>query len=142
MTRDAIRRTLDYRSSIQNSEVVFDTWNLPRRQQHARQCRFNDHENGPLPAKSTAANHPAQTAKLLAPLSFALLLLPFAGSLRKRGRNVIRLLCLALALAGIAGLSGCSSNTLFSPQKQSYNVTITATAGSLTQTAALTITVE
>ena len=33
LTQDAICRTLDYMSSIPNSEVVFDTWNLPRHSQ-------------------------------------------------------------------------------------------------------------
>jgi Bacterial Ig-like domain (group 3)/MBG domain (YGX type) len=91
-----------------------------------------------IPA-TTAANQPAQTARRLAPFSLALLLLPFAGSLRRRGRSMITLLCLLAAFAGIAGLTGCGGLV---QKQQSYEVTVTATAGSLTQTATFIINVD
>ncbi len=99
-----------------------------------------------FPATS-ATNHPPSAGQRLAPFSLALLLLPFAGALRKRGRNLAKLVCLLLlafaSLAATAGLSGCgSANGYFAQPQKSYDVTITATAGNLTQTATFTVAVE
>jgi hypothetical protein len=53
----------------------------------------------------------------LAPFSLALLLLPFAGRLRKSGKRLGRLLTVLLLLgagmAALAGLSGCGSSNGF-----------------------------
>jgi hypothetical protein len=72
----------------------------------------------------------------LAPFSLALLLLPFAGRLRKSGRRFGRmltvLLLLAAGAAAMAGLSGCgSSNGIFGMMPKAYTVTVTGTMGSV-----------
>lgn len=83
----------------------------------------------------------------LAPLSLALILLPFAGRLRRAGRLLGRtlsaVLLLVTGIAAVAGISGCgSSNGFFAQQQQTYSVTITGTAGALTHSATVSLTVE
>jgi hypothetical protein len=99
--------------------------------------------------QTTASTQPAggNLASLLAPFSLALLLLPFAGRLRKSGTRLGRMLAVVL-LAGagaatLAGLSGCGSNTGSSAQtQQSYTVTVTGASGALSHTSTVTLTVE
>jgi hypothetical protein len=99
--------------------------------------------------QTTASTQPAggNLASLLAPFSLALLLLPFAGRLRKSGTRLGRMLAVVL-LAGagaatLAGLSGCGSNTGSSAQtQQSYTVTVTVASGALSHTSTVTLTVE
>jgi hypothetical protein len=86
-------------------------------------------------------------ASRLAPFSLALLLLPFAGKLRKTGKRFSRMISLLLLLiagaAAMAGVSGCGSNTgFFSQAQKSYTVTVTATSGTLSRTSNVTLTVE
>jgi hypothetical protein len=80
-------------------------------------------------------------------LSLALILLPFAGRLRRAGRLLGRtlsaVLLLVTGIAAVAGISGCgSSNGFFAQQQQTYSVTITGTAGALTHSATVSLTVE
>ena len=82
-----------------------------------------------------------------APMLLALLLLPFAGRIRRTGHRFGRLtlVVLAIMLGGLsmAGLSGCAAgNSYFSPQQKSYTVTVTVAAGSLSHTTNVTLTVE
>jgi hypothetical protein len=97
---------------------------------------------------TTAVNHPPSAGSWLAVVALAILLMPFAGSLRRRGRSLIRLaLLLALILGGIAvtaGLSGCGGSTIghSSQPPRSYTVTITAAAGNVTHTTTVTVDVE
>jgi hypothetical protein len=84
----------------------------------------------------------------LAPYSLALLLVPFAGRLRKSSKRLGRLLT-ALLLAGagmaaMAGLSGCGSNNgFFAQTQQSYSVTVIVSSGSLSHnTTSVTLVVE
>jgi hypothetical protein len=86
-------------------------------------------------------------ASRLAPFTLAFLLLPFVGRMRKAGKRFHRMLpILLLLLAGIAaaaGLSGCGSNSgYFGQAPQNYSVTVTATAGALSHTSNVTLTVE
>ncbi len=99
-------------------------------------------------AQKTAQNAPGTgaggfLASRLAGISLALLLLPFAGKLRKTGRLFSRMLPILLLLiagmAAAAGLSGCGGS---SSKPQSYNVTVTATSGTLSHTSNVTLTVE
>jgi hypothetical protein len=101
-----------------------------------------------LPQTSASA-HPegGNLASRLAPFSLALLLLPFAGRLRKSGKRLGRMLAiLLLAGAGaatLAGLSGCGSNSgFFAQTPQSYTVTVTVGYGSLSHTSTVISTVE
>ena len=83
----------------------------------------------------------------LAPLALGILLLPFAGKMRRSGKRLGRLCCsllLLLASAGaVAGLSGCGSVNGFIGQPQTTsNLTVTATSGALSHTTTLTLTVQ
>jgi sugar lactone lactonase YvrE len=99
---------------------------------------------------------PSQTASVAAqstpagrmPLMlWGILLLPFAGKLRRAGKRTGRTISLLLLLtagaAGIAGLTGCGTNNGFFGQPQkAYNITVTVTAGSLSHSTHLTLTVQ
>jgi lipopolysaccharide export LptBFGC system permease protein LptF len=87
----------------------------------------------------------------LAPLALALMLLPFAGRMRRNGRRLGGMLTVLLLLCGAAAtmaLSGCNKqNGYFSQAPQSYPVTVTATTslggGSVLQhSAAVTLNVQ
>jgi hypothetical protein len=83
----------------------------------------------------------------LAPITLGILLLPFAGKMRRSGKRLGRLCCsLLLLLAGagaVAGLSGCGSGNGFIGQPQTTsNLTVTATSGVLSHTTTLTLTVQ
>jgi hypothetical protein len=78
---------------------------------------------------------------------WAVLLLPFALATRRRGKRlrqaVSLLLMLAAGIGATAGLSGCGTTSgLFSQQQESYTITVTATAGTLTHSTQLILTVE
>jgi hypothetical protein len=88
-------------------------------------------------------------ATRLAPFSLALILLPFAGRLRKAGRRFSRLLqvllLLVASLATMGEMCGCGPNTGFFGQAQhTYTVGVTGatTPGTLTHTSNITLTVE
>ena len=95
---------------------------------------------------------PSQTAAMyesgkLGSIAFAFLLLPFAGSFRRRARKLSRMVAvLLLLIGGVAatlGVTGCgSSNGFFSQPQKAYNVTVTATSGALTNSTNITLTVE
>jgi hypothetical protein len=83
----------------------------------------------------------------LAPFSLALVLLPFAGRLRRTGKRLSRivsmLLLLAAGIAAAAGISACGGNTgFFAQPQQSYTVTVTGTSGALSHSTTVTLTVE
>ncbi|MGB6742615.1 MAG: Ig-like domain repeat protein, partial [Terracidiphilus sp.] len=83
----------------------------------------------------------------VAPFALALILLPFAGRLRRAGKRLGRTLSMLLLLvagaAAIAGISGCGSTSgFFAQQQQSYTVTVTGTSGTLTHSASVTLKVE
>ena len=74
------------------------------------------------------------------PAALALILLPFAGRLRKASRRWRGLVLLALAgLAMAAGVSGCGSVSLY---PKNFPLTVTASSGALSHTTTLTLTVE
>ena len=85
---------------------------------------------------------------LLAPLSLALLLLPFAGRMRRTSKRMVRLMSLLLLLAaGIAattGLTGCGGGAgYFSVAPQTYAVTVSVnpTGGTAAQAATTTLSI-
>ena len=108
----------------------------------------NTQLNIQLPQTASAAP-PAggYLAKHTAPFVLALLLLPFAGRMRRTGKRLGRtlsvLLLTAASLAAIAGVSGCGSSSGFFVQAQkTYAVTVTVTSGSLSQSTTVTLIVE
>jgi hypothetical protein len=80
-------------------------------------------------------------------VALGLLLLPFGGGFRRFGKRMIRLPCMVLLLAGAmslaAGLTGCTAAAgAFGPSPQTYNVTVTSTAASVSQTTTVTLIIE
>lgn len=74
-----------------------------------------------------------------------LLLLPFAGQLRRFGKRRVCLLLLLAGLGGASGFIGCggsSSPAPIKPAAKSYAMTVTATSGSASKSTALTLTVN
>jgi CSLREA domain-containing protein len=81
------------------------------------------------------------------PLALGLLLLPFAGRLRRASKRLQRGLMLLLliggSLAGALGVTGCAAGGgFFSQQQKTYTVTVTGTSGALSHSATITFTVE
>jgi len=86
-------------------------------------------------------------ATRLAPFSLAVLILPFAGRMRRAGKRLGRaafvLLLLIAGMAAMAGLSGCGSPSIFFTQQlETYPVTVTVSAGSLSHSMPITLVVE
>jgi hypothetical protein len=96
-----------------------------------------------LPSQSSSARPIRRPFGALA-VALGLVLLPFAGRLRQTSRRLRRTACLLVlglaCLAAMAGLTGCGGNS--APAAQTYTMTVTATAGSLTHTATLDLTVN
>jgi hypothetical protein len=102
-----------------------------------------------LPQTALAA-HPAgsiggELASQTGPLALGLLLLPFAGRLRRTAKRLGRaapVLLLAATVATVTGLGGCgSSNNFSAPLQQSYTVTVTGTSGTISHFTTVTLTV-
>ena len=80
--------------------------------------------------------------------AMALMLLPFAGKLRRGGKALQRyglvLLLLVAGAGATAGLGGCAAKDsgFFGQTSQTYNVVITATSGSLSHSTSVTLTVQ
>jgi hypothetical protein len=90
---------------------------------------------------------PGSVVGRLAPFALALVLLPFAGRMRRAakrlGRIVSVLLLLAAGIATIAGVSGCGSTSgFFAQSQQSYTIQVTGTSGTLSHGTSFTLTVE
>ncbi|MGA7829770.1 MAG: chitobiase/beta-hexosaminidase C-terminal domain-containing protein [Terracidiphilus sp.] len=84
----------------------------------------------------------------ITPFALALLLLPFAGRLRKSGKRLGRLLTVLLLLGAgavaMTGMSGCGngSNGFFGLMPKAYPVTVTGVMGTQTHAATVTLIVQ
>lgn len=85
------------------------------------------------------------------PVALGLVLLPFAGlplagRVRRVARGLKEMVCLlvfgAASLALMVGLSGCGGSGSSNPPPQNYTLTVTATAGSLSNTFSVGLVVE
>jgi sugar lactone lactonase YvrE len=96
---------------------------------------------------------PSQTAMLpiyspLGGVALGLILLPFASRLRRTARRINKMACLlVVGLVGVAllaGLTGCggSGSSASSPAPQTYTLTVTAAAGSLSHATTVSLTVD
>jgi hypothetical protein len=102
-----------------------------------------------LPAETARMKLNGERGKTLAGMALAFALLPFMRRTRQGSRR-LRLLCIAFALAlgaasfgallGCGGGSGNKSTT--NPAAQTYNVTVTATSGTLSHSTLVTLTVK
>jgi hypothetical protein len=82
------------------------------------------------------------------PTLWGILLLPFAGRLRRAGKKLSRTCCLLLMLAAAitatVGLSGCGAgNGFFGQEQGTYTVRVTGTAGAaVSHSTTVSLTVE
>jgi hypothetical protein len=62
---------------------------------------------------------------------------------KRMGRTLSVLLVVAAGVAATDGINGCGSNNgFFAQQQETYSLTITGTAGSLSHAVAVSLTVE
>jgi sugar lactone lactonase YvrE len=96
-----------------------------------------------LPQAAAAAHSAIDLCRTLAPFSLALVLLPFAGSWRKGGRRLSRMISVSLLLflgvVAAASVSGCGAS---SSKPQAYTVTVTGTSNNLSSSTTVTLTVD
>jgi hypothetical protein len=99
-----------------------------------------------LPPASVALDRGAPLGRMRPPLFLGILLLPFAARRRRAGRwpgrTLPMLLLLGAGAAALAGLSGCATSGYFGQQQQTYNITVTATSGTLSHSTTVALTVE
>jgi hypothetical protein len=95
-----------------------------------------------LPGSAAAQPHRRPFSGGALPLALSLILLPFAGRLRKASRRWKSVAVLALLGIGLAiGLNGCGGSTA-AIKAQGYSLTVTATSGGLSHTATVSLTVQ
>jgi hypothetical protein len=105
-----------------------------------------------IPAATAGAESPRSIYRSnnggLASFAMALLLLPFRNRMRRKGKHLSRLIMMLLLFAaGVTAamsLTGCggTANSYFGQPQQSYTLTVTGTAGTLSHSTTITLTVE
>jgi sugar lactone lactonase YvrE len=124
------------------TQLTSTTWSFPA--------------NVALPAATLAIQTPSAVGRLesgtelqrkLPPIALGLLLLPLVGMRRRLGktlgRTILTLFLLVAGASAIAGLSGCgTTGGFFGQGEKTYTVLITASAGSLSHSTSVTLTVQ
>jgi sugar lactone lactonase YvrE len=100
-----------------------------------------------IPSASARNSVPQTPARKMPPVLWGILLLPFARKLRNAGKRMGRTLSLLLLLvataAAMTGLSACGAHSgYFGQPQQSYDITVTVTAGTVSHSTNLTLIVE
>jgi hypothetical protein len=100
-----------------------------------------------LPQQTATRSRSREPGRGFAPVALGMLLLPFAGKMRRTSKRLGRLVCLLLLLltgaAAVTGLTGCGSqNGLFAQPQHTYNLTVTVTSGALSHATTVTLTVQ
>jgi lipopolysaccharide export LptBFGC system permease protein LptF len=103
------------------------------------------------PGQQVAANNRGSGAGSLAsrltPFALALLLLPFAGRLRRTSKMLRRMMLVLLLLTSgaaiMTSIGGCGGTSgYFTQQPQTYTVTVTGTEGTLSHSSTISLTVQ
>jgi sugar lactone lactonase YvrE len=100
-----------------------------------------------LSSTAASAQPENHSGRGLAPIAFAMLLLPFSRRARRSAKKLGRVgsvaLLLFVTLGAMASLTGCNVATApTSSQPQNYNITVTATSGALTRSTSVALTVQ
>jgi sugar lactone lactonase YvrE len=126
------------------SSTVTLTINVPQTQASATPYTMHSGQELAANQRGSGAGH---LARRLTPFALALLLLPFAGRLRrdakKLGRMMLMLLLLTSGAAIMTWIGGCGGTSgYFTQQQQTYTVTVTGAEGTLSHSATVSLTVQ
>ena len=100
-----------------------------------------------IPLQTAIAGEVDAPLSRLPPMFWGILLLPFAGRVRRAGKRmggtISLLLLLATGAAAMTALNGCgSTNGFFGQPQKTYIVTVTVTTGTLSHSTNVTLTVQ
>jgi hypothetical protein len=124
------------------TQVTATTWTFPANTQIPAMTLTIQ-----LPPASAGLKKDGPASRVIPPILWGVLLLPFAFRLRRAGKRLRGFLftlgLTAAVLGALSALSGCvSGNGFFGQKPSTYTVTVTATSGALTRSTKVTLNVE